>query len=223
MIPGRFKLNEQTLKPGLHIVRRIVSMSLRPCPKEHIRHLKQDDAFNRTWWSVLSIDKLVTWQHLPIERTGGHVVLKASSCSRSLLQLLRCRLQKSLVKDCYYQKHALPCEKKLHLNRSYYPHWESGPWMFKITSVTPSVFVTQIPALASSYCRSWNEFYFPDRCAMHAMSRKAVSNCFSVSLWFRFVIQLGTRLETCLQWWLESLQLEETEQLITMPVKLAML
>ena len=50
-----------------------------------IRHLKQDDAFNRTWWSVLSIDELVTWQRLSIERTGGHVVSKASSCLRSLL------------------------------------------------------------------------------------------------------------------------------------------
>ena len=49
------------------------------------RHLKQDDAFNRTWWSVLSIDKLVTWQHLSIERIGGHVVLKASSCLRCLM------------------------------------------------------------------------------------------------------------------------------------------
>ena len=50
----------------------------------HIRHLKQHDAFNRTWWSVLSIDKLVTWQHLSIERIGGHVLLKASSCLRCL-------------------------------------------------------------------------------------------------------------------------------------------
>ena len=31
------------------------------------------------------------------------------------------------------------------------------------------------------------------------------------------------QMETCLQWWLRSLQLEETEQLITMPVKLPML
>ena len=54
------------------------------------RHLKQDDTFNRTWWSVLSIDKLVTWQHLLIERTGGHVVLKASSCLRSLIADLSC-------------------------------------------------------------------------------------------------------------------------------------
>ena len=46
------------------------------------RDLKQHDAFNRTWWSVLSIDKLITWQPLSIERTGGHVVLKASSCLR---------------------------------------------------------------------------------------------------------------------------------------------
>ena len=53
------------------------------------RHLKQEDAFNRTWWSVLAIDKLVTWQHLSIERTGGHVVLKASSCLRFLVARLR--------------------------------------------------------------------------------------------------------------------------------------
>ena len=48
---------------------------------------REDDAFNRTWWSVLSIDKLVTWQHLSTERTGGHVMLKASSCLRSLVIL----------------------------------------------------------------------------------------------------------------------------------------
>ena len=55
------------------------------------------------------------------------------------------------------------------------------------------------------------------------MSRKGCSNCFAVALRFRFAIQLETRLETCLQWLLRSLQLEEAEQLITMPVKLAML
>ena len=46
--------------------------------------LKQPDAFNRTWWLVLSIDELVTWQHLSIEGTGHHVVLKASSCLKSI-------------------------------------------------------------------------------------------------------------------------------------------
>ena len=62
------------------------------------RHLKQDDALNRAWWSVLSIDKLVTWQHLSIERTGGHVVLKASSCLRSLMSAGRREfLNKSFV------------------------------------------------------------------------------------------------------------------------------
>ena len=55
------------------------------------------------------------------------------------------------------------------------------------------------------------------------MSHKGVSNCFAMSLRFRFAIQLETRLETCLQRLLPSLQLEETEQLITMRVKLAML
>ena len=60
--PGRLGL--VSIKPGLHIVGRIVSICLRPCPKEHIR-----------------------------------------------AQLSRCRLQKSLVRDCYYQKHTLSCEK----------------------------------------------------------------------------------------------------------------
>ena len=55
-----------------------------------IRHLKQHDEFNKTWWSVLSIDKFVTWQHLSVERTGHHVVLKASSCLRSLLSPIIC-------------------------------------------------------------------------------------------------------------------------------------
>ena len=36
-------------------------------------------------------------------------------------------------------------------------------------------------------------------------------------------MELEIRLEACLEWLLRSLQLEETEQLITMPVKLAML
>ena len=56
-----------------------------------------------------------------------------------------------------------------------------------------------------------------------SMSRKLkeFGNCFAMSSWFRFVMQLETRLETCLQWLLRSLLLEETERLITMPVKLA--
>ena len=55
------------------------------------------------------------------------------------------------------------------------------------------------------------------------MSRKGVSNCFAISCSFRFAIQLDTRLEICVQWLLRTLQLEETEQLITMLVELAML
>ena len=50
-------------------------------------HLKQDDAFNRMRWSVLSIDKLVTWQHSSSEEIGGHVVLKTSSCLRLIASL----------------------------------------------------------------------------------------------------------------------------------------
>ena len=49
-----------------------------------IKDLKQQVAFNRMWWSVLSIDKLVIWHYLSIERTGHNVVLKASSCLRYL-------------------------------------------------------------------------------------------------------------------------------------------
>ena len=56
-------------------------------PSGDNRHFKQDDAFSRVWRSVISIDKLITWQHLPIKRNGGHVVLKASSCLRSLIFL----------------------------------------------------------------------------------------------------------------------------------------
>ena len=52
------------------------------------RYLKQHDVFNRTWWSVLSTDKLINWQHISVEMTSHHVVLKASSCLRSLLTML---------------------------------------------------------------------------------------------------------------------------------------
>ena len=58
---------------------------------------------------------------------------------------------------------------------------------------------------------------------MRAMSRKGVSNCFAISFLFIFAIQLEARLQTCFQWLLRSLQLEETEQFITLTVKLAML
>ena len=58
----------------------------------------------------------------------------------------------AIVKNIYYHV------KKLRLNHSCYPYWEPGPW---ISSIIPSV--TLIPAFANSCCRSWNEFYFPDR------------------------------------------------------------
>ena len=80
-----------------------------------------------------------------------------------------------------------------------------------------STFPTVLVKLTNSQLEFFNEKF------MCAMSRKGVSNCFAKSLRFRFAIQLETKLETCLQWLLRSLQLEETEQLITMPVKLAML
>ena len=37
----------------------------------------------RMLWSLLSVDKLVTWQQLSIQRAGHHVVLKSSSFLRS--------------------------------------------------------------------------------------------------------------------------------------------
>ena len=36
-------------------------------------------------------------------------------------------------------------------------------WLFKISSIISSVFVTHITAFANSCCKSWNEFHFPDR------------------------------------------------------------
>ena len=51
---------------------------------------------------------------------------------------------------------------------------------------------------------------------MCAMSRKGVSHCYAISLRFRFAIQFETRLETCLQWLLRSLKLEETEAMFTL-------
>ena len=50
------------------------------------RHLKHDDAFNRTWPPILlSIDKCCQVTSLSIERTDHHVLLKASSCLRCLM------------------------------------------------------------------------------------------------------------------------------------------
>ena len=134
------------LKPGLHIVGRIVSMCLRPCPKDHITTLQ------------VSIAKI--------------------SCERLLLS-----------------KTYITRSKKLRLNHSIIlteslVHGE----LFKISSIIPSVFVTHILTFANSCCRSWNEFYFPDRSGqvnqftaiifngklMRAMSRKGVSNCFAI-------------------------------------------
>ena len=49
------------------------------------RHLKHDDAFNRTWPPILSIDKCCQVTSLSIERTDHHVLFKASSCLRCLV------------------------------------------------------------------------------------------------------------------------------------------
>ena len=96
------KANRSSKLPGL-----VIHRSRSHYPEN--RHLKQDDIFNRTWWSVLSIDKLVTWQYLSIERTGGHVVLKASSCLRSLMHQRRRRHDLVTAKQflIYLQKHIL--------------------------------------------------------------------------------------------------------------------
>ena len=70
----------------------------------NIRDLKQHDAFNRTLWSVLSIDKLVTWQHLSVERTGRHVVMKALSCLNSLIfctGAMNCLLDEVKSNKCF--------------------------------------------------------------------------------------------------------------------------
>ena len=49
------------------------------------RHLKHDDAFNRRWPPILSIDKCCQVTSLSIERTDHHVLLKTSSCLRCLV------------------------------------------------------------------------------------------------------------------------------------------
>ena len=50
------------------------------------RDLKQDDAFNTTWWPVLSINKCCQVTNLSIERSDHHVLAKASCCLSSLLR-----------------------------------------------------------------------------------------------------------------------------------------
>ena len=48
---------------------------------------------------------------------GLHIIVRriTSMCLRpwpkEYIKLSRCRLQKSLVRDCYYQRHVLPFEK----------------------------------------------------------------------------------------------------------------
>ena len=112
-------------------------------------------------------------------------------------------------------------------------------YLLKISSIIPSVFVTHIPAFANSCCESWNEFYFPDRSCqvkqftavtfqwkIHACNEWQRSNKLFCHI---------SLIQICNTTWdkagdmpsivmlLRSLQLKETEQLITMPVKLAML
>ena len=63
-----------------------------------LNRVKQHNAFSRTWRSVLSIDKLVTWQHLSVEGTGPHGVLKSSCCFSSLFS--RRRLHRIRIGTC---------------------------------------------------------------------------------------------------------------------------
>ena len=72
-LKGNFLVSDPSFKPGLHIVGRIATMCLRPCPKEYIRDLKHDDAFKPTWPPVLSVDKCCQVTSLSIERTAHHV------------------------------------------------------------------------------------------------------------------------------------------------------
>ena len=53
------------------------------------RDLKQDDVFNTTWLSVLSIDKCYQVTSFSTERTDHHVLLKASCCLKSLILTVR--------------------------------------------------------------------------------------------------------------------------------------
>ena len=52
--------------------------------KSSLYRVKHDDVSSTTWWSVLSTDKCCQVTDLLIERTDHHVLLKASSCLRSL-------------------------------------------------------------------------------------------------------------------------------------------
>ena len=49
------------------------------------KDLKHEDAFDTTWPPVLSIDKRCQVTSSSIERTDHHVLLKASSCLRCLV------------------------------------------------------------------------------------------------------------------------------------------
>ena len=142
---------------------------------------------------------------------------------------------KNLLSDIAIIKNIHYHVKKLCLNHSYFPHW--GVWSMDsclrsptlsqvYLSLTFQLSQTAVVEVGMSYTfptvpinltNSQLEFF--NEKFMCAVSRKEVGNCFAISLRFRFAIQFETRLETCLQWLLQSMQLEETEQLITMPVK----
>ena len=69
-------------RTGHHVLLTASSCLRYSMHKVPIRDLKQDDAFNKTSWPVLPIDKCYQVTNLSIERTGHHVLLMASSCLR---------------------------------------------------------------------------------------------------------------------------------------------
>ena len=100
----------------------------------------------------------------PYSRNNRKLVLETIFPKR-ILQLPRCRLQKSVVRDCYYQKHASPVKNCLLTAPAILTASLAYGQLFKISSIIPNVFVTHIPAFANSCCKNRNEFYFPDRSA----------------------------------------------------------
>ena len=78
-------LRQEHLETHVHVLSFWVQDAMQSVDKEDNKDLKQDDAFNTMWWSVLSVDNCCQVTSLSMERTGHNVLLKASSCLRSLI------------------------------------------------------------------------------------------------------------------------------------------
>ena len=69
----------------------------------HLFNWDLHDAFNRTWWSVLSIDMLVTWQHFinrknwPPRRVEDVVLLKVLKIMLGAWKTNKALIQKARV------------------------------------------------------------------------------------------------------------------------------